>query len=121
MFDHFLLHLLIYKFTDLTRPGTGWDSEPDSADQSESACYVRVYLARHAISLIKPPVSYPIYQGILKYARQSLLDLGNERKALNEISIPKKFGLPEPSPHYVGRKDEIEEIWNHFFNSNENV
>ena len=117
-FDHSLLHLLIYKFTDLMRPETGWDSEPNPTDQSESACYVRVYLARQAISLIKPPVSYTLYQGVLNYARQPLLDLGNEKRSLEAINIPKRFGLPDASPHYVGRKEEIEEICDHLFNEN---
>ena len=120
-FDHALLHLLIHKFTDLTRPDTGWDNEPEAADKSESACYVRVYLARHAISLVQPPVSYTVYQGILNYARQPLLDLGNERRVLDAISIPKSFGVPESSPHYVGRKDEIEELCDHLLNSKNNV
>eukprot|EP00111_Clytia_hemisphaerica_P023781 TCONS_00070081-protein len=109
-FDYHVLHLLIYKFTDLKKPETGWESEPLDEDQSESACYVRVYLARKAISLIKPPVSYAVYHGIFNYARQPLLDLGNEKRSLTCLSVPKKFGATQPHQHYVGRKDEIAEI-----------
>jgi len=116
-FDYTLLHVLISKFTDISRPNTGWESEPRLEDQSEGACYVRIYLARHMIATIKSPVSYTMFQGILNYARQPLLDLGNECKSINTLNIPQKFDIIAPNHCNVTRKEELDLVNNYLHNN----
>ena len=117
-FDTTLTSILIRNICGYTEPGTGWDQEPDPTDLTVIADSIRLRLNRNRIQHGRLETTRKEHKALYKLVEPPLVRLGCPPNELKQLQPVFKYRIPNATPNFFGREDQLKHIHDSFFPGN---